>query len=155
MPIDPGPGLNWEEQKTDSNTEKKKKELYEPQGKVKKKFTEKVIVKDIIEEYDYRGTKTKEDICDECGEVLEDCECEDNEEESYDYTSNGSSFNLISAGIFLVVGVIVLVVVAQVINSSINQVAFGSTAFVVIGFITVGLALGLLVRSFATIDRSL
>ncbi len=59
--------------------------------------------------------------------------------------------NLIQAGIALVVGVIVLVIVSDVINQSLNA-DVGATAFIVVGFITVGLALGLLVRSFATVS---
>ena len=58
--------------------------------------------------------------------------------------------DLIQAGIALVVGVIVLVIVSDVINQSLNA-DVGATAFIVVGFITVGLALGLLVRSFATV----
>ncbi|KKL58900.1 hypothetical protein LCGC14_2220710 [marine sediment metagenome] len=58
--------------------------------------------------------------------------------------------DLIQAGIALVVGVIVLVIVSDVINQSLNS-DVGATAFIVVGFITVGLALGLLVRSFATV----
>ncbi len=59
--------------------------------------------------------------------------------------------DLISAGIALVVGVIVLVIVSDVINQSINS-DIGATAFIVVGFITVGISLGLLVRSFATVS---
>jgi len=58
--------------------------------------------------------------------------------------------DLIKAGIALVVGVIVLVIVSDVINQSLNA-DVGATAFIVVGFITVGLSLGLLVRSFATV----
>ena len=58
--------------------------------------------------------------------------------------------DLIKTGIALVVGVIVLVIVADVINDSINS-DIGNTAFIVVGFITTGIALGLLVAAFQTV----
>jgi len=59
--------------------------------------------------------------------------------------------DMVKMGIALVVGVIILVIVSNVINQSINS-DIGATAYIVVGFITVGLALGLLVSAFGTVN---
>jgi len=59
--------------------------------------------------------------------------------------------DMVKMGIALVVGVIILVIVSNVINQSINS-DIGATAYIVVGFITVGLALGLLVSAFGTVS---
>ncbi|MBR9701817.1 hypothetical protein GOV13_02755 [Candidatus Pacearchaeota archaeon] len=94
---------------------------------------------------------------------------EETEQEAYaigvskgkeEYSGSGSS--LIRAGIAMIVGIIVLVIVANIVNSSINGSSFfpmlegtslGATAFTVVGFITVGFALVMLVSTFSSISR--
>lgn len=58
--------------------------------------------------------------------------------------------DIVSKVVAMVVGVIGLVIVAIVIDSETNAAILGNTANTVIGFVPVGLAIGLLVLAFST-----